>query len=70
VPRAADAFSGESVAATIRAVQKGEIQYREFCARIAAAGCADYHVFLTGQRVVYRGRQGDCHVEWFPGAGP
>lgn len=70
VRAAAMPFSGEAVEAAVRAVQKGDIRYREFCARIAAAGCVDYDVFLTGRRVVYRGRLGDSHVEYFPGAAP
>ena len=70
VPAAATAFSDEAVEAAIRAIQKGDIRYREFCARIAAAGCVDYDVFLAGRRAVYRGRLGDSHTEWFPGAKP
>ena len=37
---------------------------------LAAAGVAGYFAFLRGQRVTYLGRQGDHHVEWFPGAKP
>lgn len=62
------AFSAEAVEAAVRAIQCGEIQYREFCARIAAAGCVGYHVFIAGKRAVYYGRTGDSHTEWFPGA--
>lgn len=64
----AERFSADAVAAAVRAVQKGEIQYREFCDRIAAAGCPGYHVFIAGRRVVYYGRDGGLHVEHFPGA--
>jgi uncharacterized protein YbcV (DUF1398 family) len=61
-------FSAAGVDAAVRAIQAGKIQYRTFCARIAEAGCVGYHVSLAGQRAVYYGRTGDCHVEWFPGA--
>ena len=64
----AEAFSAAGVEAAIRAIQSGEIQYGEFCRRIAAAGCAGYLVSIVGQRAVYYGRSGDLHTEWFPGA--
>jgi hypothetical protein len=34
------------------------------------AGVQGYFAFLRRQRVIYLGRQGDQHVEWFPGAKP
>ena len=61
-------FSAEGVVAALRAIQRGEIRYREFCDRIAAAGCVGYHVFIAGKRAVYYGRAGDTYTEWFPGA--
>jgi uncharacterized protein YbcV (DUF1398 family) len=61
-------FSAGGVDAAVRAIQAGKIQYRTFCTRIAQAGCVGYMVFLTGQRAVYYGREGDSHIEWFPGA--
>lgn len=61
-------FSAEGVQAAIRAVQAGAIDYRAFCARIAAAGCVGYLVSLPGRRAVYYGRTGDQHIEWFPAA--
>jgi uncharacterized protein YbcV (DUF1398 family) len=63
----AERFSAADVAAAIRASQNGEIGYREFCGRIAQAGCPGYIAFLAGRRVLYYGRDGDCHVEHFPG---
>lgn len=69
-PAAAQAFAGQAVSDAIGAIQAGKIQYREFCARITAAGCVGYDVFITGRRVVYRGRLGDSHVEYFPGTAP
>jgi uncharacterized protein YbcV (DUF1398 family) len=64
----ADQFSAAGVEAALRDIQAGKIQYRLFCARIAESGCVGYHVSLAGQRVLYYGRTGDSHVEWFPGA--
>lgn len=61
-------FSAEGVEAAVRAIQQGRIRYREFCARIAGAGCVGYIVSLTGRRAVYYGRTGDSHVEPFPAA--
>jgi uncharacterized protein YbcV (DUF1398 family) len=69
-PQAAGDFSARVVDAAVRASQSGEIQYQEFCRRIAEAGCVGYHVFIAGKRVVYYGRNGDQHIEYFPGAGP
>ncbi|HEX3674911.1 MAG TPA: DUF1398 family protein [Rhizomicrobium sp.] len=61
-------FSAAGVDAAVRAIQTGKIQYREFCERIAASGCAGYLVSLAGRRAVYYGRTGEMHVEMFPGA--
>lgn len=61
-------FSASEVEAAIRASQSQSIGYKEFCTRIAAAGCVGYFVSLAGRRAVYYGRTGDCHVEHFPSA--
>ena len=66
----AELFSAADVEAAIRAIQAGAIKYREFCERIASAGCVGYLVSIVGKRAVYYGRSGDLHVEWFPGAQP
>ena len=63
-------FSAEGVEKAVRAIQRQEIAYREFCRQIADAGCVGYFVSLAGRRAVYYGRTGDEHVEWFPGARP
>ena len=63
----AEQFSAEGVEAAVRAIQAQAIKYREFCERIAMAGCTGYFVSLAGRRAVYYGRTGDSHVEWFPG---
>ena len=62
---AARDFMGESVQEAVHAIQQGEIGYRAFCARIAAAGCVGYFVSLAGQRAVYYGRTLGAHVQWF-----
>ena len=67
---AARGFSPEGVEKAVRAIQRQDIAYREFCRRIADAGCVGYFVSLAGRRAVYYGRAGDEHVEWFPGAKP
>ena len=60
------AFSADGVAAAVRAIQQQQIKYREFCERIAQAGCVGYMVSLAGRRAVYYGRTGDSYVEPFP----
>ena len=67
---AAQGFTADGVERAVRAIQRQEIQYREFCQRIAAAGCVGYFVSLVGRRAVYYGRTMDSYVEWFPGAKP
>jgi uncharacterized protein YbcV (DUF1398 family) len=61
-------FSADGVEASVRAIQGDSIKYREFCSRIAAAGCVGYFVSLAGRRAVYYGRTGESHVEYFPGS--
>ena len=59
-------FSADGVAAAVKAIQRGEINYAAFCERIVAAGCVGYVVSLAGQRAIYSGRSGDCYVERIP----
>ncbi len=61
-------FSEDGLVAAIRAAQRDEVRYPEFIVRAMNAGTAAYRVFVTGRRVVYFGRNGDMHVEHFPGA--
>lgn len=67
-PTPAQEFSAARVEAAVRAIQGQAIKYREFCRRIADAGCVGYFVTIVGRRAVYYGRNGDSHIEWFPGA--
>jgi uncharacterized protein YbcV (DUF1398 family) len=41
--------------------------YKGFCAKVARAGCAGYLVSFVGKRVLYYGRSGETHTEYFPG---
>lgn len=61
-------FSAEGVESAVRAIQAGTIGYRGFRERVLRAGCVGWTVNITGRRVVYAGRTGDSHTEWFPGA--
>ncbi len=40
--------------------------YRGFCAKVMGAGCAGYLVSFPGKRVLYYGRDGETHTEYFP----
>ena len=64
----ANDFVAAGVEAAVRAIQHQKIQYREFCERIAQAGCVGYMVSLAGRRAVYYGRSGESYVEPFPTA--
>jgi uncharacterized protein YbcV (DUF1398 family) len=44
--------------------------YKGFCAKVAGAGCAGYMVSFVGKRVLYYGRSGETHTEYFPGTQP
>jgi len=66
----AEEFSKSGIIAAIRGAQSDEIRYPEFIRRAAAAGVTAYWALLTGKRVIYFGREGDIHIEWFPGVRP
>jgi uncharacterized protein YbcV (DUF1398 family) len=68
-PVAAD-FDVAALRANIFASQQKNQPYRDFTRRAMEAGVQGYYAFLRGKRVTYLGRQGDQHVEWFPGAKP
>ena len=65
-PAIAPAFDGVAVAATVKAIQRGEIGYAEFLRRIMASGCSHYEVFIAGRKAMYFGRDGDFYTEPFP----
>ena len=70
IPAIATDFDAAALKAAILDSQLNGQKFRDFSHRAAAAGVAGYFAFLRGQRVTYWGRQGDQHVEWFPGAAP
>ena len=58
----------DKVKATIKKIQAGEINYNTFSEEIIQAGCCFYIAYLSGRRVIYFGREGEFHIEHFPGA--
>jgi uncharacterized protein YbcV (DUF1398 family) len=70
LPAVAADFDTDAVKAAILDSQRHGQKYHDFTRRVMAAGVQGYFAFLRGQRVTYLGRQGDQHVEWFPGAQP
>lgn len=69
-PPIAEGFDAAALKAAILDGQRHGQQFRDFCARAMRAGVQGYFAFQRGKRVVYFGRQGDQHVDWFPGARP
>ncbi len=70
LPPVAPDFDRDELRAAILDSQQNGQKFRAFSQRATAAGVQGYFAFLRGQRVTYLGRQGDQHVEWFPGAKP
>lgn len=70
LPEVAAEFDVAAVKAAVLDSQRHGQNYRDFTRRAMAAGVQGYFVFLRGQRVTYLGRQGDQHIEWFPGVQP
>jgi uncharacterized protein YbcV (DUF1398 family) len=68
----AERFDAATVTDAIREAQQlvPGYGYRKFCTKVVAAGCAGYLVSLLGKRVVYYGRTGETHTEYFPGTKP
>jgi len=60
-------FAAPSVQAAVQQSQRGEHSYTDFVRKTSAAGCVGYSVQIAGRRVMYFGRKGDVHTEWFPG---
>lgn len=70
LPAVAENFAAAALKAAIVDSQQHGQKFRAFCERAMRAGVQGYYAFLRGQRVTYLGRQGEQHVEWFPGARP
>ncbi len=66
-PVAAD-FDLPGLRAALLDSQNHGQKYRDFTRRAMAAGVHGYIAFLRGKRVMYWGRTGDQHIEWFPSA--
>jgi uncharacterized protein YbcV (DUF1398 family) len=68
----AQVFDAEVVREAIREAQAlvDGYTYKGFCAKVTGAGCAGYVVSFPGRRVLYYGRTGDTHTEYFPDARP
>lgn len=70
LPAIADDFDAAALRAAILDSQQNGQKFRQFSQRAMQAGVQGYFAFLRGKRVVYMGRQGDQHTEWFPGTKP
>ena len=66
LPAIATAFDAITLKAIILDSQQNHQPYEAFTRRAMAAGVVGYFAFLSGKRVVYWGRLGDSHTEWFP----
>lgn len=68
----AEGFDAATVKEAIREAQANLLgyTYKGFCAKVVHAGCAGYLVSLSGKRVLYYGRTGETHTEYFPGTQP
>jgi len=70
LPAAAPDFAADRLKAAILDSQRHGQKFRDFSRRAMEAGVQGYFAFLRGKRVIYLGRQGDQHTEWFPGFAP
>lgn len=70
LPEVGESLDLPGLRAAIHDSQANGQKFRDFSARAVRAGVQSYSAFLRGRRVVYQGRQGDQHTEWFPGAAP
>lgn len=70
LPAVSANFDAVALRAAILDSQRHGQHFRAFSQRAVKAGVQGYYAFLRGQRVTYLGRQGEQHIEWFPGAKP
>ena len=66
LPPVAPEFDAAALRANILDSQRHGQPYREFTRRAMAGGVQGYIAYLRGKRVMYWGRNGEQHVEWFP----
>lgn len=64
----ANDFDADGVRSAIHDIQQQQINYVEFLHRIMASGCSHYEVYIHGKKVIYVGRDGSQHIEFFPAA--
>lgn len=66
----AERFDVDVVRQAIRDAQQlvAGYTYDGFCKTVTGAGCACYFVSFLGKRVLYFGRTGETHTEFFPGS--
>ena len=70
LPEVGEAFDLIGLRAAIHDSQVNGQKFHDFSVRAMSAGVQSYYAFLSGKRVMYLGRLGDQHIEWFPGAKP
>ena len=70
LPAIAENFDTAALRTAILDSQQNGQKFRQFSQRAMQAGVQSYVAYLRGKRVVYSGRQGEQHTEWFPGAKP
>lgn len=70
LPPIALTLNVDALRAAIVDSQRHGQTFPRFSGRAMEAGVQAYYAFLRGKRVTYLGRNGDHHVEWFPGAEP
>jgi uncharacterized protein YbcV (DUF1398 family) len=72
VASVAERFDAGIVREAVREAQTKAVGYtfKGFCEKVVQAGCAGYLVSFLGKRVLYHGRTGETHTEYFPGTGP
>ncbi|ATC65568.1 DUF1398 domain-containing protein [Nibricoccus aquaticus] len=70
LPTVAEFFDAPALKAAIIDSQRNGQTFRDFSRRAMSAGVQGYYAFLKGKRVMYLGRMGEQHIEWFPGSAP
>lgn len=63
----AEVFDSKAVKQAITDIQQGRIKYKVFLQNIMQAGCSHYEVFISGRKAIYFGKNGNHHIEIFPG---
>jgi len=61
-------FCADIIESAVKQSQQNEHTYNDFLRKTMRAGCVGYFVQITGKQVIYFGRNGDTHVERFPGS--